>query len=152
MFQNGIDMNIQNLYPTIQFPVSRGTPMISPIFKWNHSDNYFVGNFDSHNHYAKEKIIVNLNDKAFEFVQGHIIDGKILFPGAGWLYLVWENFGKMMGVKHTNLKVIFEDVKFLRATSLAKNQDVVVTISIHRGKNLKFFNFIPSFLNYTFVF
>ncbi|KAL7042296.1 hypothetical protein ACKWTF_001098 [Chironomus riparius] len=133
LFQNGIDIDIQKLYPAIQFPVSRGTPMISSIFKWNHSDNYFVGNFDSHNLYEKEKIVINLNDKAFEFVQGHIIDGKVLFPGTGWLYLVWENFGKMMGIKHTNLKVVFEDVKFLRATSLSKNQDVVVTISIHRG-------------------
>ena len=103
--------------------------MISPIFKWNHSDNYFVGYIDSHNLYEKKKIVINLNDKAFEFVQGHIIDGT------GWLYLVWDNFGKMMGIKHTNLKVVFEDVKFLRATSLTKNQDVVVTISIHRGKN-----------------
>jgi len=118
--------------------------MISPIFKWNHSDNYFVGNFDSHNLYEKEKIVINLNDKAFEFVQDHIIDGKVLFPGTGWLYLVWENFGKMMGVRHTSLKVVFEDVKFLRATSLTANQDVVVTLSIQRGKNRIFIIFLNS--------
>lgn len=32
-----------------------------------------------------------------------------------------------------NVKVVFEDVHFLRATSLVKHQDVLVTISIHRG-------------------
>ncbi|XP_070509346.1 fatty acid synthase-like [Chironomus tepperi] len=133
IFENGVDMDIQKLYPAIQYPVSRGTPMISPALKWNHSENYFVGNFDTYNIYEKRNVVINLSDKAYEFVQGHIIDGKVLFPGTGWLYLVWESFAKMMGVRHTKLKVIFENVKFLRATSLAKNQDVLVTISIHRG-------------------
>lgn len=107
--------------------------MISPIVKWNHSENYFVPLFDSFNTYERRNVIINMNDKIFEFVQGHIIDGKILFPGTGWLYLVWETFARMLGISHTKLKVVFEDVKFLRATSLAKNQDVLVTIAIHRG-------------------
>lgn len=39
----------------------------------------------------------------------------------------------MMGVPQMNMKVVFEDVKFMRATSLQKNQDILVTIAIHRG-------------------
>lgn len=35
------------------------------------------------------------------------------------------------------MKVVFEDVKFLRATSLQKNQDILVTIAIHRGEKEK---------------
>jgi fatty acid synthase len=126
-------MDIGKIYPEVQFPVSRGTPMISPKYKWNHQDNYFVPLFDSFNSYERRNIVINVSDKNFEFVQGHIIDGKVLFPGTGWLYLVWETFAMMNGIHHSKLKVIFEDVKFLRATSLAKNQDVLVTISIHRG-------------------
>ena len=126
-------MDIQKLYPAIQYPVSRGTPMISPNLKWNHSESYFVGNFDTYNIYEKRNVVINLNDKAYEFVQGHIIDGKVLFPGTGWLYLVWESFANMMGVKQEKLKVIFEDVNFIRVTSLAKNQDVIITVSILRG-------------------
>lgn len=89
--------------------------------------------FDTFNTYERRNVIINLSDKVFEFVQGHIIDGKTLFPGTGWLYLVWETFGMMLGINHTKLKVMFEDVKFLRATSLALNQDVLVTCCIHRG-------------------
>lgn len=126
-------MDASKLYPTIEFPVSRGTPMISPLLKWNHQENYFVPLFDALNSYEKRNILINLSDKIFEFIQGHVIDGKTLFPGTGWLYLVWETFGMMHGIYHTNLKVIFEEVKFLRATSLVKNQDILVTCSIHRG-------------------
>lgn len=39
----------------------------------------------------------------------------------------------MVGVPQMNLKVVFEDVKFMRATSLQKNQDIIVTIAIHRA-------------------
>ena len=133
LFQNGVDLDVSKLYPTVEFPVSRGTPMISPIIKWNHEENYFVPFFDTFNTYERRNVIINLSDKIFEFVQGHIIDGKTLFPGTGWLYLTWETFGMMLGIHYTKLKVVFEDVKFLRATSLSLNQDVLVTCCIHRG-------------------
>lgn len=152
LFQNGVDIDVQKLYPPIAFPVSRGTPMISPIIKWDHSQNYVVPFFDSYNFYEKRNLTINLSDKLFEFVSGHIIDGdnlkvvdlnffqilshflgKVLFPGTGWLYLIWETFSLMHGVPQMKLKVAIEDVKFLRATSLQKNQDITVTIAIHRG-------------------
>lgn len=61
-----------------------------------------------------------------------------MFPGTGWLFLVWETFSLMVGVPQMNMKVTFEDVKFLRATSLQKNQDILVTIAIHRGERRNF--------------
>lgn len=42
----------------------------------------------------------------------------------------------MHGFKYEETAVVFEEVKFLRATSLAKNQDVILGISIHKGKEL----------------
>jgi fatty acid synthase, animal type len=78
LFENGVDMDIKNLYPAVSFPVSRHTPMISPIIKWDHSENYVVPLFDTFNNYERRNISVNLSDKAFEFVQGHIIDGEAL--------------------------------------------------------------------------
>ncbi|XP_070505897.1 fatty acid synthase-like isoform X2 [Chironomus tepperi] len=111
LFQLGVDMDISKLYPPVNFPVSRGTPMISPVIKWNHEDDH-------------------LN---FEYVQGHIVDGRVLFPATGWIYLVWETFAAMIGVHYEQVKVVLEDIHLLRATPLFKNQDLLVTISIHRG-------------------
>jgi len=34
MYNNGLQPQLANLYPTVQFPVSRGTPMISPSIKY----------------------------------------------------------------------------------------------------------------------
>jgi hypothetical protein len=41
MFENGIDMDVSKLYPPVEFPVSRGTPMISPLIRWEHSENWW---------------------------------------------------------------------------------------------------------------
>lgn len=50
--------------------------MISPIIKWDHQENYVVPLFDSFNFFEKRNVSINLSDKMFEFVQGHIIDGE----------------------------------------------------------------------------
>lgn len=33
LYEYGQDLNIQTLYPTVSFPVSKNTPMISPAIK-----------------------------------------------------------------------------------------------------------------------
>lgn len=133
IFGHGIDMDVAKLYPPIQFPVSRKTPMIAPLVKWDHSEDYLVPYFDSYNFYERRNVAINISDKVYEFVQGHIIDGKVLFPGTGWLSVVWETFSLMCAVPQMNMKVIFENVKFMRATSLQKNQEIIVTVVIHRA-------------------
>lgn len=69
-------MDVSKLYPPIQFPVSRGTPMIAPLIKWDHKEDYFVYKFDER--VASEKAFpINLQDQEFEFLSGHEIDGKV---------------------------------------------------------------------------
>jgi fatty acid synthase, animal type len=130
---NGVDMDISKLYPPIEFPVSRGTPMISPTIKWNHEQDHFVPYFDCLSRYSRRNIIINLSDKKFEFMKGHVIGGQVLFPAAGWIYYVWETFAMMLGEPLEKVKVVIEDIKFQRATSLIENHDIVATIAIHRG-------------------
>lgn len=52
--------------------------MISPIIKWNHSEDYTVPLAAPHDWYEKRNILINVSDKEFEFVQGHVIDGKFI--------------------------------------------------------------------------
>ena len=75
LFENGLDFDVSKLYPPVQFPVSRGTPMIAPLIKWDHQQDYFVYKFDER--IASEKsFTVNLLDQDYEFISGHEIDGK----------------------------------------------------------------------------
>lgn len=60
--------------------------------------------------------------------------GRVLFPATAYLYLVWETLGLMVGVFFFEVGVVFEDVKFVRATALPKNQDVEFVVMIQPGE------------------
>lgn len=107
--------------------------MISPHIQWNHTDNYLVPYFDTFSSYERRKVAINLSDKDFDFINGHVVDGRVLFPATGWIFLVWETFCWMNGMRLEEQAVVLHDIQLMRATMLAKNQDVFVSINIQRG-------------------
>ena len=108
--------------------------MIAPVLKWNHEADHFVPYFDPTFQFSRRNMTINLNDKNFEFMKGHMIGGRVLFPAAGWIFYVWETFAMMLGKSFEKLKVVIHDIKFLQTTVLSKNNDINITISIHRSK------------------
>lgn len=74
---NGHDMDIREIYPKIEFPVSRGTKMISPLIRWNHNESHFVPYFDPLTRFNKRDLTINLYNTKFANYSGHQIDGNI---------------------------------------------------------------------------
>lgn len=60
----------------MNFPVSCGTPMISPLVKWEHSENWHVTNFGNQISSGQRSTKVSLSYKEFEYFSGHNIDGE----------------------------------------------------------------------------
>lgn len=75
---NGIDLPIDKMYPPVEFPVSVGTPMISPLIKWDHSEEWFLARFDPQRSGSSGEryVTINLGDTDNDYVNGHIIDGE----------------------------------------------------------------------------
>lgn len=40
MYINGMTPNIEAFYPPVDYPVSRGTHSLGPLFFWDHSENW----------------------------------------------------------------------------------------------------------------
>lgn len=137
LFNVGLQPQLSKFYPAVEFPVSRGTPMIAPNIKWDHSEDCHVSyhktqeTIDSGERVAE----VNLGHEENTFMSGHVIDGKTLLPATGYLCLVWETLGMMMGRYYTGISVMFEDVKFLRATNIPREGSVKLTVMIQKGDN-----------------
>ena len=72
-------MMISNLYPPVEFPVSRGTPMISPLIKWDHKEDWFVTKMDATkaNLSGERKVKIALSDQEYDYIVGHTIDGNL---------------------------------------------------------------------------
>ncbi|XP_025160327.1 fatty acid synthase-like [Harpegnathos saltator] len=105
LYNVGLQPQIANLYPPVQFPVSRGTPMISPLIKWDHSEDYYVFRYKEKNKiFSTERIItITPDDEDFEYLYGHVIDERILLPVTSCLYEIWRTIGSLNGTDHKNI-------------------------------------------------
>lgn len=120
----------------MEYPVSRSTRVISPLIKWEHSDDWYVTSFKSqHKLKSGERIVrVALSDSEYEFLADHVIDGRNLYPATGYLQLIWETLAMMHGEFYAELSVVFENVKFIRATTIPKDKEIEFVITIQRGR------------------
>lgn len=136
MYEAGMQPQLANLYPKVEFPVSRGTPKISPLVRWEHSDDWYVTSYRMQEKFVSgERVVqVTLSDKNFEWLAGHVIDGRNLIPPTAYLTLIWETFGMLREELYTEVPVVFEDVKFLRATTIPKKSAVELTLMVQKGE------------------
>ncbi|KAK4877916.1 hypothetical protein RN001_010422 [Aquatica leii] len=130
----GYSIHCENLYPEVKWPVSVHTPMLSTLPDWNHEEDWFTFiHANSKTSPLGQRHITLLNREIdWSFLPGHVIDGMVLMPATGYLYMVWETFCKTYNFSESETKIVFEDVKFHRATQISKNSSVVFKISIAR--------------------
>ncbi|CAG9820290.1 unnamed protein product [Phaedon cochleariae] len=138
LYVNGHHPKVASLYPEVKFPVSRGTRMISPHIKWKHDRNWFVPVYNVHQKAMAEqrgsrKVEIQTTDLEWAYADGHVIDGRNLFPATAYLYLVWETLCIIDDMPMNIRDVVFENCKFLRATSLPAKGYVTYYVSINKS-------------------
>jgi len=83
----------------------------------------------------KREIVVNINiiEEEFEYLTGHVINEKNLFPAMGYLFLIWEMITSLRKQDFTNVPVVFEDINFIRAVMLSQRNSIDLILSIMDG-------------------
>ncbi|XP_011695514.1 PREDICTED: fatty acid synthase-like [Wasmannia auropunctata] len=134
LYNCGLQPQIADLYPPVKFPVSRGTPMISPLIRWDHSEDWYIPSYKTQKSMkSRERYVeILLNDEDYDYMDGHVIDGRNLLPAMGYLAIVWQTIGMIKGQMYTTIPIIFRDVKFIRATYLSRNDAVKLAIAIQK--------------------
>ncbi|KAM8947762.1 fatty acid synthase isoform 2-T2 [Pelodytes ibericus] len=126
IYLNGINVQCNNIFPAVEFPVPAGTPLISPLVQWDHSQTWDVPkpeDFSAGSGGSTSAMVYNIDmnpDSPDTFINGHCIDGRVLYPATGYLVLVWKTLARSLGVVMEQTPVIFEDVAIHRATILPK--------------------------------
>ncbi|XP_060836830.1 fatty acid synthase-like isoform X2 [Rhopalosiphum padi] len=130
----GAEPQLQNVYGKVEYPVVRGTPMISPMLKWDHTNDYVVPNFiEKKSGSEDDQVEIDINSQQDKYLIGHTIDGRILYPAAGYLTLVWKAFAKQQGKWFEDVPVVFQNIKFLRPTVLNTEGSIKFDINIFHG-------------------
>lgn len=66
-----------------------------------------------------------LNVAEDSYLTGHQIDGRVLYPTTGYLYLVWKSLAKLNGFTSVEqMPITFENVEIHRATILALEKQI----------------------------
>ena len=136
LYQLGFNPNIDKLYPRVSYPVSRGTPSLSPLIKWDHSDDWFVplypDYFNPKNSF-ENKIIIDLERSEDAFYLDHQIQGHVIFPGTGYLVMIWQMLAKSVGKSINECPIEWTNIKLHRAVIL--NDHDKSTFTIQCGNN-----------------
>ena len=131
LYELGINPSIENLYPKVEFPVSRGTPSIGSLMRWNRGHKYQNRVFPDRyfkTTSADMNVIINLNVQEERYYCNHRVDGVIIFPATGYLMLAWRIYAASVTKNWVNVPVVFENVQFRRAVLL--NEDVITKIKV----------------------
>jgi len=131
LYTLGWNPTIENLYPRVDYPVPRGTQSLSSLVQWDHSQSWLVTQYPEYfNPSASSDYVVkvNLSETEDEYLAGHKIDGRIIYPATGYLMLAWKMLAKVKGQFYDRIPVEFENVTIHRATILPKQGEVKFTI------------------------
>uniref|UniRef100_A0A8D8XXN1 Fatty acid synthase n=1 Tax=Cacopsylla melanoneura TaxID=428564 RepID=A0A8D8XXN1_9HEMI len=130
LYLNGVNIHLSALYGKPNYPVPRGTPMISPLVKWDHSTQYQVPSFLPKNNSGQDEYEISLKNDTDKSLAGHKINSRVLYPAAGYLTLVWKALSKSRQEWFENVGVQFEDVRFLKPTILSPEGTVHLKVTI----------------------
>lgn len=137
LYEEGHDIHLDKLYPFVEFPVSRGTPMIAPSIQWDYTKSWKTFKFGECTGSDVTQGEHNLSSTLYEeqkYMTGHVIDGRNLIPATEYLRLVRATFiQKFRMTEIDNLPVIFENCKFIKAITLPKTGAVKLFVTIQKG-------------------
>ena len=150
LYLHGANLRVHLLYPHIEYPVSRGTRMLAPLVEWNHDRDWFITYFNIQEKISsgERSVRISSTNEEYAYLAGHVIDGRNLVPATCYLEMVWETLALMKGQIYQEVSIVFENVKFLRATHIPKQGNLNMLIMIHKvtGK----FEVFKSLLIFTF--
>ncbi|XP_031348358.1 fatty acid synthase-like [Photinus pyralis] len=136
LYKLGHNLNVEALYPPVKWPVGRGTPMISPLIKWNYDLDWFTKLHTKTVLHTGAQVIPLVNKTIdWSILPGHVIDGMTIMPATGYLFMVWETYCKIVDVPIAGSRVRFDNVRFHKAVHISKISEMEFKITIGRGTN-----------------
>lgn len=140
----GATFNLTNLYHSevegeSLFPVRRQTPSISSLIRWSHENNLFVPKYPIQfsKSSAKCEVPIDIVQDRDKYIIGHCIEGRILYPATGYLFLIWRVFSFIkkkiydacfQSVENELVPIEFHNVRLTRAVILSQQRSCQIYV------------------------
>nr|WJN62148.1 fatty acid synthase 1 [Rhopalosiphum padi] len=135
LYNAGLHPKVENLYPPINYPVSKGTPSLQQLVEWDHSDDWDVITFiDSEVKSSGDvKVDVDTESERYNHLRGTYIDGVEVLPYASYLTFVWNTLAKLQQSSVDKIPVVFDNVQFFKTLPIPENGKFSFYINILEG-------------------
>nr|XP_050849364.1 fatty acid synthase-like isoform X2 [Vespula vulgaris] len=100
------------LYPRVPYPVSNGTPSISPLFGWEHSVDWYTNFYEDKNELNREQTIkINLTSPEYNFLKDFRIGGDVILPFSVYLKLIYNVYANIIRREDDDdTSIVFENI------------------------------------------
>jgi len=136
LYMAGAQPDVSKLYPPVEFPVTRGTPMIGSLIKWDHSVEWKLPIYKKEQHMSEHVIKIDFSKETYAYLAGHKIDGRNIFPSSMYLMMIWKTFAKLHNMDFEQFPVVFENIQLKRITIIPNEGTVEFLINIFKKTGL----------------
>ncbi|XP_051160333.1 fatty acid synthase-like [Leptopilina boulardi] len=134
IYNANCNINVSNLYPKVNYPVSRGTPSISSLIRWDHSSNWNTHFYKQHEEVKEGEMnfIINLKDEKWKYLKHARIDNKVVIPTCIYLKLAWEVLKSLKD--DCEISVIFEKLKMHKyQVEIPEEENIILVVTVQKG-------------------
>ncbi|MBI3562017.1 MAG: acyltransferase domain-containing protein [Gammaproteobacteria bacterium] len=134
LYVAGVDVDWTALYPA-RYPLTTACA-IPHLTDWDLTQRWDVptnAQYQTNSSNAVTKYKIDLTSAEYNFITDHKVQDKILFPGMGYLWLVWRHVADLQQTRYQQLPVVFHDVKFSQALVLSAEVSTSLTIQYLPG-------------------
>ncbi|CAL4149895.1 unnamed protein product [Meganyctiphanes norvegica] len=118
---SGEQLNIGALYPASPSPVPLSTPSLADLIRWEHNVEWDVASFSSSPGGSEFQVKIDLDTDDDAYLEGHTIDGRVIFPATGYMVLAWRALCLLTGQQWEETPVTFNNITLHQATVLASS-------------------------------
>ncbi|XP_018570431.1 fatty acid synthase-like [Anoplophora glabripennis] len=131
MYLAGLDLNVSNLYPKCEYPVSRGTAHLGDLVHWNHSETWRTGLEDKlHALIGVRDLTVSLNSEEFRECVGHKLNDNVVMPTSFFLSIVYQIIANITTARK---EIVFDNLLFKKALTIPKVGSVPLHAMVQKG-------------------
>ncbi|XP_029343545.1 fatty acid synthase [Acyrthosiphon pisum] len=133
MYASGLNPKIKELYPTIKYPVSRGTPSIYGLPFWDHTEKWSVRIIELVKSGEQISSLVVNDDKHLAEYQLH---GQHIIPFSFILFDVWKTFIETNSKSLYESPIQFKNLRFKNNVKIHPTDTSDCTIMIQLGSGI----------------
>ncbi|XP_065199624.1 fatty acid synthase-like isoform X2 [Planococcus citri] len=132
LYNAGLQPKFSNLYPSISFPVSRKTPMIQSMIKWDHSTKWFLVSFLTKPAcgHGEVEVDVDVGKAEYKYLTKCVYDDCATFPVAAYLCLIWEAVAKMKYSRVYDVPLVIENFQLIAKRTLSKKEPLKFVVNL----------------------